>query len=69
MKLNKVGREVIDRFEELGIDVEVRAGRKHYLVYFHDELVFKFGQGTKRPEWAMRSLDATARWLLENRAK
>jgi hypothetical protein len=60
---NKVAREVIQQFKDSGLEVEIVAGTKHYLVYHRGEQVYKFGQGTKRPGWAMVKLDALIRRL------
>lgn len=61
--LNKVAREVVQTFKDSGLEVEIVSGTKHYLVYHEGALVYKFGQGTKRPHWAMRKLDVVIRRL------
>lgn len=59
MSFNKSAREVLAVFEKHGLEVEVVQKRKHYLVFHRGDLVYKFGQGTKKPSWAMNSLTAT----------
>ena len=60
---NKVAREVVQQFKDSGLEVEIVSGSKHYLVYCRGALVFKFGQGTKRPGWAMAKLGQVIRRL------
>ena len=59
MSYNKNAREVLVEFEKNGIEVEVVQKRRHYLVFHQGQLIYKFGQGTKKPSWAMNSLAAT----------
>ena len=47
--LNKCGREVLAAFKDAGLEVTIKPGSKHYLVYRDEELVYKFGQGTRPP--------------------
>lgn len=68
MSLNKCAREVIDEFRRSGIEVEIVQKRRHYLVFHGGNLVYKFGQGTKKPSWAMNALSATINRLKSERA-
>ena len=63
MTLNKVARDVVQAFKKAGIEIEVPQKSKHYLVYHHGKLVYKFGQGTKAPVWATAALNQVIRDL------
>lgn len=65
--MHKNGRDVLARFKEAGLDVEVQLRKKHYLVFLGDELVFKFSKGRSSRWRDERNLDNTIRRLKRSR--